>query len=569
MKPIHRILCSAAVFVLAAALPGQSGSIVDTRHNLSAAGPGPIRSAGESEICIFCHTPHSARSDVPFLWNRRDQTVTYIPYRSTTLTAAVGQPTGASKLCLSCHDGTIALGAVLARDQEIPFIGGVRLMPATSPAWVGTDLSDDHPVSLVYDSRLAQSRGELTDPALLPPEVTLDGSGQMQCTACHNPHDNDLGQFLVMRNDFGQLCIACHQPTGWTAGSHAVANAQWNGQGADPWPRSDLTSVAQNACSSCHRPHGAAKPQRLLNQRFEEDNCLVCHNGNVAQTRIDLVITRPFRHPVQDTVDVHDAAENFVLGNVSHHVECEDCHNPHQVNPLPSPGAPLVSGATTGVTGIDATGLVVDPAPNQYEICYQCHADNNVIAVLPITRQIAQLNVRQEFNPANPSFHPVAAPGVNPDVPSLIAPLTTASMIFCMDCHNNSDLAGPRGPHGSDFDFILERNYDTRDNTNESPVTFALCYKCHSRASILNDDSFSLHNFHIVDQNAPCSACHDPHGISILQGSPVNNTHLINFDLTIVGPANGTPPRFVDQGRLAGNCTLDCHGEEHDAEEYP
>ena len=86
--------------------------------------------------------------------------------------------------------------------------------------------------------------------------------------------------------------------------------------------------------------------------------------------------------------------------------------------------------------------------------------------------------------------------------------------------------------------------------------------------SILNDESFSEHNLHIVEENSPCSACHDPHGMSSTQGNAVNNTHLINFDITIVQPNGGTI-EFVDQGRFAGNCTLVCHGEGHNNEAYP
>ncbi len=568
MKRMDFICLMTIAWILSAAAGTALADIASSPHNLSTSGPGAFRAVDESRICIFCHTPHNARDDVPFLWNREDQTTNYIPYQSSTLVATVGQPTGASRLCLSCHDGTIALGAVISANQEIVFTGGVRLMPGTSPALLGTDLSDDHPVSLVYDNQLAAARGELLDPALLPPQVKVDDSSQLQCTACHDPHNNDLGNFLVMTNVFGQLCNTCHRLTGWTAGSHAVSNAQWNGQGADPWPNSDLATVAENACTSCHRNHSAPRPQRILNQRFEEDTCLACHNGNVAQTNIEALLTRPFRHPVQNTVDVHDAAENFALGGIANHVECEDCHNPHQANAAPSPGAPLVSGATTGVTGIDLSGLHVDPAPNLYQICFKCHADNNVIAVLPITRQIPQLNTRLEFTPGNPSFHPVASVGVNPDVPSLIAPLTTTSLITCVDCHNNDNPAGPRGPHGSNFEPLLELNYETNDNTAESAATFALCYKCHSRTSILNDESFSEHNLHIVEENSPCSACHDPHGVSSTQGNAVNNTHLINFDITIVQPNGGTI-EFVDQGRFAGNCTLVCHGEGHNNEAYP
>ncbi len=140
-----RLFCAVfATGLMSVASLSRAAGIVDTVHNLSISGPGPIKSTTEDEICVFCHTPHKARRDVPYLWNRADSTVNYTTYASSTLFAAVGQPTGASKMCLSCHDGTIALGAVLTRPAEIPFAGGIRFLPA-GPSRLGTDISDDHP----------------------------------------------------------------------------------------------------------------------------------------------------------------------------------------------------------------------------------------------------------------------------------------------------------------------------------------------------------------------------------------------------------------------------------------
>jgi len=197
------------------------------------------------------------------------------------------------------------------------------------------------------------------------------------------------------------------------------------------------------------------------------------------------------------------------------------------------------------------------------------HADNGVITNLPVTRQIIQLNTRLEFDPANPSYHPVESAGVNPDVPSLLPPNTISSIIFCRDCHNTDDPNGPQGPHGSGFDFLLERNYETLDNSAESSFNYAICYKCHSRQSILANQSFSEHNKHIVDERTPCSVCHDPHGVNNLQGNTFNNSHLINFDITVVRPVGQIDPRFEDRGRFAGQCFLTCHGAVHNPESYP
>ncbi len=563
------ILGLMVVLILSFGATAYGVSIRFTKHNLSVSGPGDIKAASETQICIFCHTPHNSRRDIPYLWNRSDQTTSYIPYQSSTLFATVGQPTGASKLCLSCHDGTIALGATLTGQQEIPFQGGIRFLPMGHASRLGTDLSDDHPVSFAYGGNLGSRNPELIDPSILPLEIQLDENGQLQCTACHDPHDDTFGKFLVMSNQFSAICTSCHSKVGWPVSSHAQSTASWNGQGTNPWPNTDFQTVAENGCENCHQPHTAPRPERLLMHVFEEDNCLICHNGNVATTNIENEITKPFQHPVQDFTGAHDAAENFSFNNVPIHVECEDCHNPHQVNGDISVDPIRVSGRNVGVTGIDAGGLQVPNAQGLYEICFKCHADNNVINRLPITRQIDQLNTRLEFDPANPSFHPVESPGVNPDVPSLISPLTITSTISCTDCHNTDNPNGPQGPHGSIYEFLLERNYITFDNTTESSSNYAMCYKCHSRSSILSDQSFSEHKEHIVDQNTPCSVCHDPHGISNSQGNSFNNSHLINFDITVVRPDGQGRLQFEDLGRLRGQCFLTCHGEVHSPERYP
>ena len=552
--------------VLAAALAlwaqiSVAGSIRDTQHNLSVSGPGPITAVSEDRICIFCHTPTNARSAVPFLWNRLESGIQYTPYKSSTLRAHVGQPTGASRVCLSCHDGTIAFGALVSEPGEIPFKGGLRFMPEGG-ARLGTDLSDDHPVSFTYDAGLVLEKGELRDPAQLPDTVRLDKQGQLQCTACHNPHDNQFGNFMVMPNIYSQLCTACHAKSGWAGSIHAASNTLLQRFTPDMWPNTDYQTVSENGCLNCHRPHTAGRHERLLIQAFEEDNCLVCHDGRIASTDIATQLAKRHVHPVQDFNGLHDAAESFSGSGPPKHVECEDCHNPHQVSDRPAADATAVSGANQGVKGIDAGGQPTSAAQQIYEICFKCHADNNVSTQLPISRQVEQLNTRLEFAPGNPSFHPVVSPGINPDVPSLLQPLNTSSTIGCTDCHNSDESGGPQGPHGSAYPYLLARNYETLDFTTESAVNYALCYQCHSRASILSDQSFAKHREHIVEERTPCSVCHDPHGISSLQQGSSDNSHLINFDLTVVQPgANGL--FFRDLGRFRGRCALVCHGEPH------
>jgi predicted CXXCH cytochrome family protein len=556
------LLCLFIVYLSVAAAYGDD--ITNTLHNLSVSGPGAIKSTVESEVCIFCHTPHKANPLQPPLWNRSLSQANYIPYQSSSLYATVGQPTGAAKLCLSCHDGTIALGALLSEPVEAPFEGGIRFMPP-GRTLIGMDLSDDHPVSFVFDSQLAGDNGQLFDPATLTNEVRLDNNAMVQCTSCHNPHGTENPKFLVKTRSFSELCRTCHDKSGWNVTSHSSVSATWNGSGTDPWPHTPFLTVDENACENCHSPHNAGSEERILNFAFEEDNCFTCHSGNVASTNIETQFTKPFIHPVQDFVGTHSPAEDITT--MQKHVECMDCHNPHWANSSnPSLGAPEVSGRNQGVTGLSESGQPLPVAANLFEICFKCHADNNVKTQVPVNREIFQLNTRLEFDPSNPSYHPVEAPGANPDVPSLRSPLTENSIIYCTDCHNNNETSGPRGPHGSTNHFILERRYDHQDNVNFTQARYALCFKCHDWDNSLGrDDSFE-HKRHMENADAACFVCHDPHGISATQGNPNNNAHLINFNLDIVNGNSFPEPRFENLGTPSahrGACNLRCHGETH------
>src|SRR5262249_15215679 len=176
-----------------------------TKHNLTPTGPGATRADIPSGVCVFCHTPHNANPTVS-LWNRDLSAATYTPYSSGTQVAKPGQPTGSSRLCLSCHDGTTALGNVRKPERT----GRFALGRLTGGTVIGTDLSRDHPVSFTYDTALAMARPGLAHPKTLPPEIRLDGQQQLQCTSCHDAHANQHPSFLRMDPRNGALCTACH-----------------------------------------------------------------------------------------------------------------------------------------------------------------------------------------------------------------------------------------------------------------------------------------------------------------------------------------------------------------------
>ncbi len=557
-------LCLAVLLAAGAVAYGATG-VANTKHNLSASGPGPIKVAGEGRVCIFCHTPHSANPIAP-LWNREDTGTYYQTYESSTLQAVVGQPTGSSRLCLSCHDGTIAL----TQTYNSRNLGGTAVyISPQDRGYIGTDLSDDHPISFVYDSALVARNGYLAEPASLPPELPLDSGSELQCTTCHDPHDDTFGKFLRMDNTASRMCTACHEMDGWAGSPHMSSTASLSGARLDNWDNLSATTVQGAACEACHRPHSAGGRQRLLRHEAEEDNCFDCHDGSVATTDVATSFTEPYKHPVGQTTGVHDPTEDPL--SMPEHVECADCHDPHRCSTSGTATAPYVKPVMQGASGLTSLGQPVEQATYEYEVCYKCHSVRQFALTTLVDRVYDTNNQAEQFSPNNASYHPVETQGKSAFVPSLLQPLTTASIIYCTDCHGSDGSGGAPGPHGSIYRGMVVRNYSLIDGQAESPEAYALCYGCHNRSSILGNQSFSEHSEHIVNQNTPCFVCHDAHGVSAQLATPEQSKHLINFDTDVVtaSPTTGTGPTYTDLGMQKGSCTLMCHGEDHVDRHYP
>jgi len=219
--------------------PGPSMAQPGNKHNLSshntavtfrALDNGDPRS---TQICIFCHTPHNARSrDV--LWNRSEPTRVFGHYSSSTLVidnpdvrslSQYGEPNGASRLCLSCHDGETALGAIYNQTSVYGRIGQIQFPSGYSKVAM-MNLSSHHPVSFVYDSSVLLKIQEKkpTDDYTLPSPTSkarLDHLNRMQCTTCHDPHqdwsDKSDGIFpdpgFWVAPTYQEVCLTCHNLT--------------------------------------------------------------------------------------------------------------------------------------------------------------------------------------------------------------------------------------------------------------------------------------------------------------------------------------------------------------------
>jgi predicted CXXCH cytochrome family protein len=521
----------------------QNTSVVNSPHNLSASGPGAIRATSEQEICIFCHTPHNS-SPIQPLWNRNVPVSAYTVYSSNSLQAKPGQPTGDSKLCLSCHDGTIAVGSVLSRSQPIEMSGGITTLPQ-GHGNLGTDLSDDHPISFRYDEALVTRNTKLKAPAAFRDKtsaIKIDANSELQCTSCHDPHDDSKGAFLVMDNTHSQLCTSCHN-------------------------EGITTVAAHQECATCHISHTAPSGPYLLKAATVTETCNTCHGNTVSQQQglnIAMDIAK---------FSTHDTNPPVNQPNNGTQVSCSDCHEPHTMS-TGLASAPVISPQLGSVSGVNLAGAPVPHAQYNYETCFKCHAEQNTIQPF-ITRRIVSNNTRLQFAPSAISYHPITAPGKNMDVPSLIPGMTTATVIYCVDCHGSDTSklaggAGPNGPHGSNNKPLLIATYETVDHTSESELAYALCYRCHQRSTILASQTFPQHATHVVNDQTPCSVCHDAHGIPSAQGTAMNNSALINFDMTVVSPDPATGKLEYDRlGPRSGQCFLTCHNVPHSGLMYP
>ncbi len=160
--------------------------------------------------CDGCHVPHNATpvAGVP-LWNGNETAVTFTMYTSATFQGTIdNQPSGTTRLCLSCHDGA----------------NPNFLWMTDSQKFGATDLVNSHPISFAYDSVLAQGDGFLKDPSQPSTlggtiaQDLLDAAGKMQCTSCHDVHTSGVGENQLRGYDYGYGTVT--NPDGTTSQVH-------------------------------------------------------------------------------------------------------------------------------------------------------------------------------------------------------------------------------------------------------------------------------------------------------------------------------------------------------------
>ena len=153
-------------------------------------------------MCSACHTPHASigNSDAP-LWDRTASAVTtWTAYTSDTMEHIPGDPAGVSLLCMSCHDGTVAL------DSFGGATGGITIAAGFIRA---ADMNNDHPIGFLYNGAIAGDGG-LVATATVAAAGVLDTAGNVQCSSCHDVHNDLEAAAGLPQVEFATLCQTCH-----------------------------------------------------------------------------------------------------------------------------------------------------------------------------------------------------------------------------------------------------------------------------------------------------------------------------------------------------------------------
>ena len=206
--------------------------------------------------CIYCHVPaHAAESgtvDTEALggipgWNRYKPSLKgytlygeemtsdgyYRNVSAWNFDSKVQQLNPISLLCLSCHDGSLALDQIVFKPKtwkpEEDFSLHMRMNTdgdLTSCArchngevahdgsvkYLSQDLSNDHPVSIMY---MGLVRPDI-DFGFWQPDLGKEGfsegvklfDGFVECATCHDVHDPS--KELLLRVDAKRICLTCH-----------------------------------------------------------------------------------------------------------------------------------------------------------------------------------------------------------------------------------------------------------------------------------------------------------------------------------------------------------------------
>lgn len=551
--------CIGIFFLASAMMALPTEDILLTKHNFltndvfsvtAFKQPIGVTNQVQPEVCIFCHTPHGALSDIGVgrqapLWNQNLSAATYTLYDGVWSKTFQGYdaldrkrpngPTGYSKLCLSCHDGTLAMNSFAnapgyrsTSTVEYTYATGYKAASATIPGSIpvanvldssatsmysgdtpltGTNLQNDHPISFTYDSWLFSNDKELKDPTTIGTNYDTTGirlywdneltllTNKVQCTSCHNPHLNyykflraakydnvsnsaDPTYFDANAADQRQICIICHDKTNWE-GTNAASHQK--GKDKDGFPLihgyyrdADFDAshtAAQYACLNCHEAHSAQGTEWLL-------------KGGV------------------DTTTGYGAIAAYNKTKSAIENTCYLCHSPI--------GTPLPGGTNTGMVRESSTAAAtVADIYTQYqkasrmpvgEVAYNGRHNPVYPMAQPTEATSGTAVYKSTYNDVTPTtvyMEKVLVDGSTGGGDTSV----NAKHVECTDCHNPHQstsnnpntptaskvdvLRGMRGVNGSGAAVQSVKDIDTTGTYKAMLEQQEVCYRCHGASYYL------------------------------------------------------------------------------------
>jgi predicted CXXCH cytochrome family protein len=553
-----------------------------------------------------------------------------------------------SNLCLSCHDGTVAPGQtapygaikmtgsmysydVFGQDLSSihPFNFKLPLQTADNLLAVvtSTPARTANPSVHMIDGNVQCETCHNAHVMNIDSSnmfLVVDNSASALCLACHTSTPSTSTNVAKQTKPMTSSHVASgtvkatsyNAMTEWSTSVHAQGGFQI-AKAANAGPYGTLR---KNGCLSCHTPHKAQGKTALLsptkqtvsNMDATAQTCMNCHNGGSTVSPAIMNVYQEFSkkgHPFPSGSNMHVKGEAAVL-NKNRHATCVDCHEAHASQKTSSFASVTIRPSQNGMSGVSAVdgNTVVSPATNQYQVCLRCHGSSTgkqalaIFGYLPtrITTNGDALNLVPALSATAISSHPISHDRQSTYTqPSLRAAMWNidgrtqgrlmGTRLLCTDCHNSDDNrefggSGPNGPHGSQYNHILERRYEfsqvaAGSGSSAGPGTtiqnllpvvvdpsangpYSLCAKCHDLTNILSNASFSKHSLHIT-AGFSCSVCHTAHGVGTATAS-MSGERLVSFDVAVVAE-NDVLLTPITYNRANGTCTLKCHNYNHNS----
>lgn len=456
-----------------------------------------MRQPSANRECATCH----------IMWLsefKRKDVKTLIPYDPKPVMKTGKQDIASSEpVCFSCHDGFVL------ESREL-WEKGKHAHP------VGQIPSDKVSIPIVKGKKL----------------FPLNEDGRMYCGTCHSAHGVDWQQnktaiFMRVRNENGQLCMACHKNKlkGPKHGTHPVkkkiqkllkkAPVKLMAAGARFGHDGELI------CQSCHKPHAAQEKKILLLKNDRSQLCGQCHTDRYAKNRAEAGSMHT--HPVNikpQTVKVPDSLikQGSKLSKDGE-VICQSCHRPHDAK---------------------SNGGLLVVKNEKASLCLNCHRDKR--KVLGSKHDMAEArpesrNVRNQLAKESGACSACHLPHKGEGLKMWARPIDKTQdpmAALCLSCHNKKGIA---------------KKHTTGKYSHPVGVNIS---RLNRKVDLPTFDKTGMKLLNVKAGKVSCASCHNPHQWNAKDAD----------DKGTIGEAGNNRTRFLRKpnGEDAALCKT-CHQE--------